>query len=108
MGAHIGTHAVAFDHMVYPGGEVHAFEVQSGVVEVLAANARLSGMGGIVVHHTAIGDDDSESESGSEASDSESGLGNATRRLRVPVMDYFHAGAGAARVLERRRGGTLQ
>ena len=99
VGAHIGTHAVAFDHMVYPGGEVHAFEVQSGVVEVLAANARLSGMGGIVIHHTAIGDDDSES-----------GSGNATRTLRVPVMDYFHAGddAMSQRYRSGGEGGTLR
>lgn len=31
VGAHIGSHAIAFAGVVHPGGAVHAFEPQAGV-----------------------------------------------------------------------------
>jgi hypothetical protein len=30
VGAHLGSHTIAFAHMVGPGGAVHAFEPQAG------------------------------------------------------------------------------
>jgi FkbM family methyltransferase len=60
VGAHIGTHAVAFARVVGPSGTVYAFEAQPAVYEVLLDNAGIGGVGNMVVRNLAIGNTTAE------------------------------------------------
>jgi FkbM family methyltransferase len=55
VGAHIGGHTVGLAHAVGPSGRVYAYEAQSAMFDVLAANAQLVGTNNIEVLHTAVG-----------------------------------------------------
>jgi FkbM family methyltransferase len=84
LGAHIGSHAIAFAGSVAPGGAVHAFEAQSGLADVLEVNAALSGRNVVHVHRCAVGDD-----AGIGPAD-DGTPGKVPSTVQVPLQDYYH------------------
>lgn len=57
VGAHIGTHSVAFAKMVSPGGGVLAFEPVHCTFNLLCANIAFSGQQNIYPHRAIVGDE---------------------------------------------------
>jgi FkbM family methyltransferase len=54
-GANIGTHTIAFAHLVGGSGTVHAFEPARRHFQMLAGNVALNGLDNVVCHQKAIG-----------------------------------------------------
>lgn len=74
VGAHIGTHTVAFSRAVGRNGSVFAFEAQPALFDVLKLNAQFAGSSGIFLYNAAVG-------GGWDPKD-----GNATRSLSVRAL----------------------
>ena len=55
VGANIGTHTVAFAQMVGPRGEVHAFEPQRRIFQLLCGNVALNALENVWCHQIAVG-----------------------------------------------------
>jgi FkbM family methyltransferase len=60
VGAHIGTHTIAFANLVGPGGLVHAFEPQRRFFMMLAGNVALNALENVFCHHKAVGEANGE------------------------------------------------
>jgi len=55
VGAHIGTHTLAFASLVGPEGQVHAFEPQEAAVVLLRRNVEQNGLRNVTVSPGALG-----------------------------------------------------
>lgn len=55
VGANIGAHTLHFSQLVGPAGQVHAFEPQRLVFQMLCANVALNGIENVYCSQTAVG-----------------------------------------------------
>ena len=58
VGAHIGTHTLAFARLVGERGRVFAFEPQRMLAQALAANVALNSLTNVHTHHLGVGAED--------------------------------------------------
>ena len=80
VGAHVGTHTVAFAKRVGPTGSVFSFEPQQAAFTLLQHNVAIQKHTNVHVVHA--------------------GVGSAEGEMTVPLIDYIgHANVGAARLL---------
>lgn len=107
VGANIGHHTVAFARMVGNAGRVVAYEPQTEMFRLLAANCILNGCRNVDMHQTCVGDAAGEISlypTSYDESDNFGGLGidpqsidgtlGAGERCRIDTLDNLLAGSG--------------
>ena len=95
VGAHIGTHTLAFARLVGDRGRVFAFEPQRLVAQVLAANAAPGSLTNVHTHHLGVGRRTARSSS----------LTSATRASTTPAASPWRR-SPAARATRARSPGS--
>lgn len=54
LGANIGTHSIAIARL-FPGINVHSFEAQLGIFQILASNVMINGLSNVISHYNLVG-----------------------------------------------------
>jgi FkbM family methyltransferase len=105
VGAHLGEFTLRAARRVQPGGQVHAFEANPELADLLARNVRLNALQDVHIASTAVADRDGEVEfelgvetamSSLRASSAPTPAPQVARHMRVPAvsLDTYQSGIG--------------